>query len=176
MIAAPNGKSGRKPADFSESPTSDRSSATNTAPESVSPDAPANPLEPLLQQLAILREFALHYLEVQKDSVRAKVYRTMFYSVLGVIAALVAATLIVACTVKLVQGLSEAVTVVASGRVWIGDLSIGGGLLLVIALGAWVFVKRQLRTARQRTIRKYESRHYAQRQKFGADITQRAAE
>jgi hypothetical protein len=31
------------------------------------------------------------------------------------------------------------------------------------------------RTPRERTIRKYESRHNAQRAKFGADITQRAA-
>jgi hypothetical protein len=45
----------------------------------------------------------------------------------------------------------------------------------VLALIVASCVKRQLQAVRGQTIRKYESRHHAQRTKFGTDVTRRAA-
>jgi hypothetical protein len=96
-------------------------------------------------------------------------------SLVGLAAAVVGLTFVVAGTIMLAQGLAELISIAAGNRPWAGNLAVGGGVLLMLALFAWIYIKRQLRTAREQTIRKYESRHHAQREKFGADVAQRAA-
>jgi hypothetical protein len=136
---------------------------------------PAHPLEPLLQQVATVRAFALHYVAAQSDAAKAAVRRTLLKAAAGLIAAIVAVTFLIVCTILLARGLAELISIAAGNRAWVGNLALGGGTLLIVAIAVGVYVVRQQRAARDQTIRKYESRHYAQRAKFGADVTQRAA-
>jgi hypothetical protein len=93
----------------------------------------------------------------------------------GIIAAVIGVTFVVVSTIMVAQGLAELVSIAAGDRAWDGNLAVGGGVFLALALVAMGFITRQLRTACEPTVLKYESRHHAQREKFGADVTQRAA-
>ena len=154
--------------------TTDRSTARGSDPGD-RPDKPApHPLEPLLAHLAEARAFALHYVEAQKDSLRATIRRLVLQAIVGAGAGVVGLTLVITCTVFLLQGMSQLIAMAAGGRSWVGNLAVGGGLLLILALVTAAVVALQTRRARKRTIRKYESRHHAQRTRFGADVPQRA--
>src|SRR5687767_6098451 len=89
-----------------------------------------HPLEPIFAQLTMLREFALHYVEAQKDAITSAVRRAVLKAVLGLLAALVGATLLVTSTVMAAMGLAELISIAAGGRGWVGNLAIGGGVLL----------------------------------------------
>jgi hypothetical protein len=129
----------------------------------------------LLEQIATVRAFALHYVETQTDAAKAAVRRTLLKVAAGLVGALVAVTFVIVCTIMLAEGLAELISISAGGRAWVGNLAIGGGVLLILAVGVIIYIARQLRVSREQTIRKYENRHLAQRAKFGADVTQRAA-
>lgn len=156
-----------------------QSAATENAQPMPAPEAdaskPTHPLEPLLEQFATVRSFAMHYVEAQTDAAKAAVRRTLLKAAAGLVGAIVAVTLVIVCTIMLAQGLAELISIAAGGREWVGNLALGGGVLLLLAVAIIIYVARQLRVAREQTIRKYENRHLAQRAKFGADVTQRAA-
>jgi hypothetical protein len=141
------------------------------------PDAlkPTQPLELLLEQFATVRAFALHYVEAQTDAAKAAVRRTLLKVVAGFLSAIVAVTFVIVCTIMLADGLAELISIAAGGRAWVGNLALGGGVLLILAVSVTIFIARRLRIAREQTIRKYETRHLEQRAKFGADVTRRAA-
>ena len=154
-------------------PARSRSQATRDA-EADASKAP-NPLEPLLEQIALVRAYAQHYFEAQSDAARAAIRRTMLKAAAGLVAAIVAVTFVIACTIMLAEGLAELIGVAAGGRPWVGNVALGGGVLLILAVSAGIYIARKLRAAREHTIRKYENRHDAQRAKFGVDVTQRKA-
>jgi hypothetical protein len=129
----------------------------------------------LLKQIAASRDFAIHYVEAQKDSVTATVRGLILKAILGVLGAIVGVTALAVCTVMVFDALADLVTLAANGRQWVGQLVVGGGLLLATGVGAAVYVWRSMRTAREKTIRKYESRHHAQREKYGTDVSRRVA-
>ena len=150
--------------------------ATDAAAASSRPGAPEpHPLEPLLAQLTMLREFALHYVEAQKDAIGAALRRAMLKAVLGLLAAIVGTTLLITSTVMVAIGLAQLISIAVDGHAWIGNLAIGGGVLLVVGAGAAIYVSRALSAARKRTIEKYELRHTVQRAKYGTDVPQKAA-
>jgi hypothetical protein len=147
----------------------------SAAPSDQGSGAAAHPLEPLLKQAAMLREFGLHYVEARKDSAKAAVRRLLIKAAVGVIAAIVGGTILIASSVMVADGLSELVSLAAGGRPWVGKLVVGVGVLVILSLVSWFYISRLLRAERERIIRKYESLHHAQREKFGSDVTQRAA-
>jgi hypothetical protein len=135
-----------------------------------------HPLDPLFEQVAAVREFSLNYFAAQKDSAKASVRRLAIKAALGLGGAIIVGTAVVVSTALVIDGLAELVSLAVGRGVWAGKLVVGGGLLLVLGLVIMLYITRIMRVAREHTIRKYESRHHAQRAKFGADVTQRAAE
>jgi hypothetical protein len=172
MIATPQDANGRSRSGFAERAV-DAAVAAQASPDH-EPKTP-HPLDPLLEQVAEVRTFALHYVEAQTDTVRAAARRTLIKAAAGLGAAIVALTFVIACTLMLAEGLAELISLAAGGRPWVGNLALGGGVLVILGVAAAICIRRQLRASREQTIRKYENRHYAQRAKFGADVTQRAA-
>jgi hypothetical protein len=128
----------------------------------------------LFQQVAVIREFALHYVDAQKDSVKATTRRLAIKTILGAAAAIIGVTGLITCTIMVTDALADLVSLAAGNRQWVGQLVVGGGILLVFAMVAAVYVARWTSKARAQTIRKYESRHNAQREQLGTDITRHA--
>jgi hypothetical protein len=145
----------------------------NSASDSSAPAG--HPLDPLLEQLAAVRESAVQYLESQKDLTAATIRRMIAKAIIGTVAAVVGVTMLVAVTVMLLSGLSAGVSIAAGGQPWVGNLVVGGGLLVATAIGMGLYISKWMRSARERTIRKYESRHDAQRQANGTGVDQRTA-
>jgi hypothetical protein len=168
MIASAKSENGPAPGTFK-----DRAQSP-TSPGQAMPGDP-HPLEPLLKQVAMMREFALHYVEVQKDAAKSAVRRLVFKAILGLMAGIIGGTILIASVVMLADGLAELVSVAAGARPWVGKLVVGGVVILTVGLATWIFISRLLRAEREKIIRKYESLHHAQRAKFGSDVTQRAA-
>jgi hypothetical protein len=168
MIASSGGQPG-------SATNGDTRSSGGAAPGSRPGAQDPHPLEPLLAQLAMLREFALHYVEAQKDAISSAARRALLKAVLGVFAAIVGATLLITSTVLVALGLAQLISIAADGRAWVGNLAIGGGVLLIVGAATAFYVSRALSAARKRMIEKYELRHTAQRAKYGADVPQKAA-
>jgi hypothetical protein len=174
MIDTPQDANGRTRQGDSDGETSTaHSNAQASSDAEPNASKAPNPLEPLLEQIAAVRAYAQHYFEAQTDAARAAVRRTILKAAAGLGAAIVAVTFVIACTIMLAEGLAQLIGIVAGDRPWVGNIVLGGGVLLILAISVGFYVAQKLRTARELTIRKYENRHYAQRAKFGADVTQR---
>jgi hypothetical protein len=177
MIAPPNDCNGPAHAATTERvrrAATSQSSAADSTTGRQKPESP-HPLDPLLNQGAMLREFALHYVEAQKDAATAALRRLVIKAVVGLVALMIGGTILIASAVTMLDGLAELVSMAAGGRPWAGKLAVGGGILLMLLMFGTLFVARHARARRDRIVRKYESLHHAQRAKFGADVAQRAA-
>jgi len=141
---------------------------------SETPAAP-HPLEPLLHQIAMLRAFALHYVEVQKDATKAAIRRLVVTATFALLAAIVGGTILIVSAAMIADGLAELVSWALGSSPWVGKLVVGGGVLVTLALAGWILIYLLKRAQRKRVLRKYESLHNAQRAKFGTDVSQRAA-
>jgi hypothetical protein len=137
---------------------------------------PPRPLDGVVQQVRELVEHASLYVEARKDMVRSTVRNLIVKAVLGVIAAIAGITLIVVAVVQLMSGAATGLGLLFGERYWLGELVLATGVFLILAIGAFVGVKLLTKSARERTIKKYERRQQAQRQRFGRSTTERAQE
>jgi hypothetical protein len=152
-------------------------SAENRASHDSSADcsAAANPLEPLLKQLAELHEFTLHYLEARKDRLKASGRRLLMHLAVGVCGLGVILVVLLTSVSFVLGGLSQLVADALDSRLAIGQLIVGGVTLLALATVGRLAVSNRIWAAYQETKHKYERRHHAQRTRFGEDATDRAS-
>lgn len=129
-----------------------------------------HPLQPVIANLAELRESLLHYFEARKDKTKGTIRRlvTIFLILLSV--GITWMTALVAATILLVSGMAEAVGIALGDRPWAGDLAVGVGFVLTTVLMAMVLSTWLSRSARERAIRKYELRRRIRHEKFTRGI------
>jgi hypothetical protein len=132
-------------------------------------------LEPTIEQLAEFREYLLHYLEAHKDKAKVVVRRLILRSVILISLVIAWVAALAAGAILLVYGMGEAAGIAIGNRSWAGHLVVGGSvvmstLLVIVVLAVW-----SSRSARQRTIHKYERRHRIQRARFGRTVKRRSA-
>lgn len=134
-----------------------------------------HPLEPLLAQMAELREFALNYVEARKDKLKASGRRLAVGLALLCVAGVVAVSLLATSMVLILNGLSQLVGDALGGRSGIGQLVVGSiNLLAVLAVGKVLVTVRSWKAYRE-TKQKYERRHHTQRTRFGEDVAERSS-
>jgi hypothetical protein len=136
--------------------------------------ADGNPFEPVLRHVAELREYFVHYWTVQKDAARATARRVLLWTILGLVAGIVALALLVSAAALALIGLSDALGVVFGERYWAGKLVVGLGVILLSFGGLGLGLYGWSRSSRKNTVQQYERRHSQQRARFGRDIHQRA--
>jgi hypothetical protein len=119
-------------------------------------------------------EYANLFVSARKDMIRASMRSLVWKAALGAVAGIAGATIIIVATIYVLNGVADGVGLLFGEHVWLGRLVTGLTVLLVIALAAFVGIKSLTRKARERTIRKYESRQQHQKQRFGHDVIQRA--
>jgi hypothetical protein len=125
--------------------------------------------------LTELCEYLLHYLEARKDKAKIVVRRLIIRSVIlfSLVIAWVAA--LAAGAILLVYGMGEAAGIAIGNRSWAGHMVVGGSvvmstLLVIVLLSAW-----SSRSARRRTIQKYERRHRIQCARLGRTANRQSA-
>jgi hypothetical protein len=164
---------------MSEDRQSDGTNGPHVAPVEDSgskQDGPEDsPLEPLLKNLAEVQEYFSHYVDARKDELKVTAQRWAVLAFAAIGAALVVFTLLVSAVVFLMNGLAAAISLAAGGRLWVGELVVGAGLIIGFGALAAIIVNRLFQSACRAMRSKYESRHRRQRAQFGVDATQRSA-
>jgi uncharacterized membrane protein len=135
---------------------------------------PPRPLDGITAQVRELAEHAKLYVEARKDMLRATIRSLIVKAVLAVIAAIAGVTVIIVAVVQLMSGAAQGLGLLFGERYWLGELVIASAVFLVVAIGAFVGIRRLTKSARERTIKKYERRQQAQRQRFGHSTAERA--
>jgi hypothetical protein len=125
--------------------------------------------------LAEFREYLLHYLEAHKDKAKVVVRRLIIRSVILISLVIAWVAALAAGAIVFVYGLGEAAGIAIGNRSWAGHMVVGGSvvmstLLLIVLFAAW-----SSRSARRRTIHKYERRHRIQRARFGRTANRQSA-
>jgi hypothetical protein len=128
----------------------------------------------MIEELAKLREYLLHYLEARKDKTKATVRRLIVVSAILITVGIAWVAALAAGAVLLVRGMAEAAGIAIGNRFWAGQIIAGGSALFGSLLMIILFAIWSNWSARQRMIRKYERRHRIQRARFGTTVRQRS--
>jgi hypothetical protein len=119
-------------------------------------------------------EYANLYVETRKDTMRATLRSLIWKAALGAVAGIAGATILIVATVYVLWGIADAVGLLFGEHHWLGRLVTGLAVFLIVALAAYFGIKSLTKKARERTIKKYESRQQHQKQRFGHNVTERA--
>ena len=138
--------------------------------------APPHPLDGVVQQFRELVEHANLYVEARKDMVRATVRSLIWKAVIGIVGAIAGVTLIIVAVVYLMSGIAHGLGLLFGGHYWLGELVLASTVFLVLGVGAIIGIKLLTKSARERTVKKYERRQQAQRQRFGHSTAERAGQ
>ncbi len=122
-----------------------------------------------------LKSYAQYYISAKRDAIKAKIVRASLWVIAGIVA-MVAGLCVLATAVALLLGSIADLISGAVGRSWAGGMIVGGGLLLIIALGLWLGPKLFVKALRKATVKKYEEIRRKQRSDFGHDVHERADE
>ena len=101
---------------------------------------------------------ALIYLSTQVDRLRAAARKLVLLSILGIVALIFAATVLIYATVLLLSGVAGAIAWQLGGRQWAGDLVTGGLVVAGLAIAGFWTAAKMSRAARLRTLSSYEKR------------------
>lgn len=175
----PAGRNGRRAAQHA-APGSARASdaavdfdANGQNEQKQSPEMDA--LQLLLRQLSELGEYFSYYLVAKADSAKLDLRNAIFSMALAALAFVVVASVSIAAIWFVLDGVSEGLSVLFGNRPWAGSLLTG--LLLAAGLGGGMcgIVIRLKKTARERTVGKYENRQSRQQLQYGHNVAERAA-
>jgi len=122
-----------------------------------------------------IREYLAYLIAAELDAVKLAVRSAVIYAVLGVVALLGAAAVVVTAVVLLLEGAAEGISAALNGRLWAGELIVSVGVLAIIVVSALVALGAVKRSSRRLTVEKYETRKRDQRTRLGEDVSERAA-
>jgi hypothetical protein len=135
---------------------------------------PPLPLGGIVQQVRELVEHANLYVEARKDMLRAALRSLVWKAILGVVGAVAGVTLIIVSVVYLMSGIAHGLGWLFGDRYWLGELVTAAVVFLILGIGSVVGIKLLTKSARERTVKKYERRQQAQRERFGHSTADRA--
>src|SRR5438477_11672458 len=121
----------------SRPPTSPEPSEANPSddPAQMSPpDAFKAAADRFPEAAAYLRQ----YFSARLDLARLKVRRIIIYAALGIVGLIGLTALITTVVVMMCSGLAGWIGAGLGGRVWAGNLIVGGGLIVIFAAGLWL--------------------------------------
>jgi hypothetical protein len=125
-----------------------------------------------------LKEYATYFVAAKLDGLKLTLRNVVLYAALGLVGAVVGATVLVTAGVYLLSGLAGAIGELFpepyerwAGRLIVSLLVLGG-----VFGGVFFVMKRLTGSSRKRTIEKYENRKRDERALYGHDVTERARE
>ena len=147
----------------------------STAPGEQGP-SPDEALRRLLQQLEELRAYSTHFVSAKVDGFILSVRQLLVWMVLGIVGLIALAAVVVTAIVLFLGGTAGGLGQLFGGRLWLGQLVVGGGLLLLLTLSILIGVRTWQRRARQQKVQQYDERQRQQRAAFGHSVADRATE
>ena len=147
----------------------------STAPGEQEP-SPEEAFRRLLQQLEELRAYSTHFVSAKVDGFILSVRQLLVWMVLGIVGLIALAAVVVTAIVLCLGGAAGGLGSLLGGRLWLGQLVVGGGLLVLLTLSILIGVRTWQRRARQQKVQQYDERQRQQRAAFGHSVADRATE
>ncbi len=130
----------------------------------------------LKRDLDELKEYGSLYIATRIDGIKRTVRNIGLYAAVGVLGLIAGGALVATAVGLIVVGIANLLSELFGGRVWLGNMATGILILAILAGGVWFMMNKLTGTWRSQTMKKYEQRKQAQRERFGHDVAQRAAE
>src|SRR5262245_55853246 len=108
-----------------------------TAPGEQEP-SPAEALRRMQQQIGELQAYFAHVVSAKVEGVRVSVRQITIWVVLGVVGLLALAGLLVTALVLLLEGAAVGLALRFGGRLWLGQIVVGVGVLVLLSLGMFI--------------------------------------
>jgi hypothetical protein len=122
-----------------------------------------------------LSEYLGHYFAARSDLWKLRGSKLAWNAALGALAGVVGFSLIAVAIARLLAGVAGGLALLFGGRAWAADLVTGVAVLAAIGIGFTLVRARAARERRNRLFAKYERRHDLQTERFGHDMSDRAA-
>jgi len=147
---------------------SDRATAEETPREALSDAA---------TRFAELKAYLAQYVSARADGIKLSIRKVVLLAIMGVLGLIVGGAVLVTAAVIIVTGLAQLIGHLLGDRLWAGNLIVGVGVLGLVALGAWLVVRKMTQSSHKSTVNRYERRLKQQRVTLdGHDARQRSAE
>lgn len=137
--------------------------------------SPEEMLHHLLRQVGVLQTYLRHFISAKVDGVVLSARQLAMWAVLGIIGLVALTGLLVTAIVQLLQGIAFGLALLFHTGLWLGQIVVGGGMLLVLTLGVLIGIRAWQRQWRQQKVQQYDERQLQQRQAFGHSVADRAA-
>ena len=147
----------------------------STAPGEQEP-SPPEALRHLQQQIEELQAYFTHFVSAKIDGFLLSGRQIALWIVLGLMGLLALAGLVITAIVQLLSGAAVGFGLLCGGRLWLGQVIVGGGLLLLLALSIFIGMRTWQHRSRQQKVQQYDERQLQQRAAFGHSVADRATE
>jgi len=137
--------------------------------------SPAEALRRLQQQVGELQAYLTHFVSAKIDGLVLSARQLALWAALGVVGLTAAVGLVVTAVVLVLVGAADGFAQLFGGRWWLGALVVGGGTLVLLALGIFIGMRTWQSRWRQK-VQQYDERQLQQQNTFGHSVADRATE
>jgi hypothetical protein len=138
--------------------------------------SPAEALRRLQQQVGELQAYLTHFVSAKIDGLVLSARQLALWAVVGVVGLTAAMGLVVTAVVLVLVGAADGFAQLFGGRWWLGALVVGGGILVLLALGIFIGMRTWQSRWRQQKVQQYDERQIQQHATFGHSVADRATE
>ena len=138
--------------------------------------SPAEALRRLQQQVGELQAYLTHFVSAKIDGLVLSAQQLALWAVLGVVGLTAAVELVVTAVVLVLVGAADGFALLFGGRWWLGALVVGGGTLVLLALGIFIGMRTWHSRWRQQKVQQYDERQFQQQATVGHSVADRATE
>lgn len=135
---------------------------------------PADALHDLQAQLGALQAYFGHFVSAKVDGVLLSIRQLGLWAVLGIVGLIALAGLVVTAIVLVLVGVATAVALLFNAQLWLGQVIVGGGILVLLTLGTIIGMRTWQRRSRQQKVQQYDERQLQQRLAYGHSAADRA--
>jgi len=145
-----------------------------TSPGEQEPSA-AEALRRLQQQIGELQAYCAHVVSAKRDGLLLSIRQSVLWVVLGIVGLIALAGLLITSLVLLLDGAAAGLALLFGGQLWLGHIVVGGGVLVLLALGMFIGVRTWQNRSRQQKVQQYDERQLQQRATYGHSVSDRAS-
>lgn len=147
----------------------------STAPGEQEP-SPEEALRRLVQQIEALRAYATHFVSAKVDGFIITARQLLVWAGLGIVGLIALAGVVITAIVLCLDGAAAGLGLLFGGRLWLGQLVVGGGLLVLLTLSILIGMRTWQHRTRQQKVQQYDERQLQQRAVFGRSVADLARE
>jgi membrane protein implicated in regulation of membrane protease activity len=131
-------------------------------------------LHVLVQQGLELYAYLAHFVRAQIDVLKLSGRQIILWAAVGSLAAVLVVSALVMGVVLLLSGLATGVGTAVGGALWLGQIIVGLGFLILFGIVILLGWSRMQRRSRRQKVQDYAKRQHQQRLHFGHSVAERA--